>query len=179
MAYDETLAARIRRRLARRKNIAEKKMFGGIGFLLNGNIMVGVWKDSLFARVGPEKSDAALKEAFVREIDITGGTASNFCESGSCQPHDVSPKLWTNRFEVPGDTGRAASIREMLDSGFPPRDMKDAILRFAALSSLTPEIALDHRMNPRLSIPRFLSQQVKLKPFAPVKENNYLIGVFA
>ena len=72
MAYDETLAERIRRRQARRKNVAEKKMFGGIGFLLNGNIVGGAWKDSLIARVGPDEYEAALKEAFVREFDITG-----------------------------------------------------------------------------------------------------------
>ena len=47
MAFSEELAERIRQRLARRKGIEEKKMFGGIGFLLNGNLLVGVWKESL------------------------------------------------------------------------------------------------------------------------------------
>jgi TfoX/Sxy family transcriptional regulator of competence genes len=47
MASSESLAARIRQRLARRKNVEEKKMFGGVGFPLNGNLLVGVWKDSL------------------------------------------------------------------------------------------------------------------------------------
>ena len=55
MAFDETLAERIRQALARRKNVEEKKMFGGICFLLNGNMLVGVWKDSLIARLGPEQ----------------------------------------------------------------------------------------------------------------------------
>jgi TfoX/Sxy family transcriptional regulator of competence genes len=72
MAFSEELAERIRRRLARRKGIEEKKMFGGIGFLLNGNLLVGVWKDSLIARLGPEGGDEALKEAHVSEFDITG-----------------------------------------------------------------------------------------------------------
>jgi TfoX/Sxy family transcriptional regulator of competence genes len=72
MAFDETLAARIRRRLARRKGIEEKKMFGGIGFLLNGNLLVGVWKDSLIARLGPDEGDEALKEPDVSEFNITG-----------------------------------------------------------------------------------------------------------
>jgi TfoX/Sxy family transcriptional regulator of competence genes len=44
MAFDEILAERIRDCLARRKNVEAKKMFGGIGFLLNGNMLVGVWK---------------------------------------------------------------------------------------------------------------------------------------
>jgi TfoX/Sxy family transcriptional regulator of competence genes len=72
MAYDETLAGRIRAALARRKNIEEKKMFGGIGILLNGNMLVGVWKESLIVRLGPEDGKEALKEPHVREFDITG-----------------------------------------------------------------------------------------------------------
>lgn len=47
-------------------------MFGGIGFMLNGNMCVGVWKESLIARVGPEQYEAALQELFVSEFDITG-----------------------------------------------------------------------------------------------------------
>ena len=72
MAFNEGLAERIRQGLARRKGIEEKKMFGGIGFLLNGNLLVGVWKDSLIARLGPEGGDEALKEPHVSEFDITG-----------------------------------------------------------------------------------------------------------
>ena len=72
MAFDEALAGRIRQRLARRKNVEEKKMFGGIGFLLNGNLLVGVRKDSLIVRLGPEESDEALKEPHVSEFNITG-----------------------------------------------------------------------------------------------------------
>src|SRR5438105_1262029 len=72
MAFNEALAERIRQRVARRKNVEEKKMFGGIGFLLNGNMLVGVWKDSLIARLGEEQADDALKEPFVKEFDITG-----------------------------------------------------------------------------------------------------------
>jgi hypothetical protein len=59
MAFDKKLAERIRDCLARRKNIEAKKLFGGIGFLLNGNMLVGVWKDSLIARVGPDAFDDA------------------------------------------------------------------------------------------------------------------------
>ena len=72
MAFSEALAERIRQGLARRKGIEAKKMFGGIGFLLNGNMLVGVWKDSLVVRLGPEEGDAALKEPHVSEFDITG-----------------------------------------------------------------------------------------------------------
>ena len=72
MAFDEALAERIRRGLARKKGIEEKKMFGGVGFLLNGNLLVGVWKDSIIVRLGPEEGDEALKEAHVSEFNITG-----------------------------------------------------------------------------------------------------------
>ena len=72
MAFDESLAARIRDALARSKNVEEKKMFGGIGFLLDGNVLVGVWKDSLIARVGPDAYEDAKLEPHVGEFDITG-----------------------------------------------------------------------------------------------------------
>ncbi len=72
MAFDESLAARIRDALARKKNIEEKKMFGGIGFLLNGNMLVGVWKNSLIVRVGTDGYEDALLEPHVKEFDITG-----------------------------------------------------------------------------------------------------------
>ena len=72
MAFDEALAERIRRRLARRRNVEEKKLFGCACFLLGGNVLVGVWKDSLIARVGPDGYEDALLELYVREFDITG-----------------------------------------------------------------------------------------------------------
>jgi hypothetical protein len=72
MAFNEALAERIRQRVARRKNVEEKKMFGGIGFLLSGNLLVGVWKDSLIVRLGPDEGAEALKEPHVKEFDITG-----------------------------------------------------------------------------------------------------------
>jgi len=72
MPFDEPLASRIRDSLARKKGIEEKKMFGGVGFLLNGNMLGGVWKGFLIARLGPEAGDDALLEPHVREFDITG-----------------------------------------------------------------------------------------------------------
>ena len=72
MAFDEELAARIRTALARKKGVEEKKMFGGVGFLLNGNMLVGVWKDSLIVRLGEEDGETALLEPHVKPFDITG-----------------------------------------------------------------------------------------------------------
>ena len=72
MAYDLLLGERIRTSLWRKKGIEEKKMFGGLGFLLHGNMVVGVWKNSLIARVGPEAYEESLRESHAREFDITG-----------------------------------------------------------------------------------------------------------
>lgn len=72
MAYDEALAARIRALIGKKRGISEKKMFGGVGFLLHGNMCVGIWKTSLIARLGPEQAAVALGEPNVREFDITG-----------------------------------------------------------------------------------------------------------
>jgi len=72
MAYSESLAERIRGMVARRRGVTENKMFGGVGFLLNGNMLVGVWKTSLIVRIGPGAYDEALRKPHVGEFDITG-----------------------------------------------------------------------------------------------------------
>jgi TfoX/Sxy family transcriptional regulator of competence genes len=72
LAFSESLAGRIRDALARKRGVEEKKMFGGVGFLLNGNMLVGVWKNSMIVRLGPYAYDDALLEPHVREFDITG-----------------------------------------------------------------------------------------------------------
>jgi TfoX N-terminal domain len=72
MAFDESLAARIRQVLDRKRGVEEKKMFGCICFFINGNALAGVWKDRLIARLGPDNYDDALLEPHVREFDITG-----------------------------------------------------------------------------------------------------------
>jgi TfoX/Sxy family transcriptional regulator of competence genes len=72
MAYSESLVRRIRDAFAAQRGIIEKKMFGGVGFLLHGNMCVGVWKTSMIVRLGPEEAAVALKEPYVVEFDITG-----------------------------------------------------------------------------------------------------------
>lgn len=71
MAYNLKLAERLRSELSGIP-IMEKKMFGGVGFLLNGNMACGVHKDNLIVRVDPEKHSALLKKAHARPFDITG-----------------------------------------------------------------------------------------------------------
>lgn len=72
MAYSEALADRIRQAFGRRRGLTEKKMFGGIGFLLRGNMCVGVWKTSLIVRLDPAEAQDLLKQPHVRVFDITG-----------------------------------------------------------------------------------------------------------
>ncbi len=72
MPYSESLAERIRIALKGRRSVEEKRMFGGVCFLLQGNIVVCVWNLSLIARVGVEQEVAALQENHVRKMDITG-----------------------------------------------------------------------------------------------------------
>ena len=71
MAYNTQLAERIRVQLEGLPFV-EKKMFGGVGFLLNGNMACGVNKDDLIVRVDPAKHNAMLKIAHVRPFDMTG-----------------------------------------------------------------------------------------------------------
>jgi TfoX/Sxy family transcriptional regulator of competence genes len=98
MAFDEALAARIRDGLAGKKGIAEKKMFGGIGFLLNGNMLVGVWKDSLIIRLGPEDGDAALREPHVSEFKVTGRSMKGWVLVGAEAVQEDSPvEAWIQR----------------------------------------------------------------------------------
>ena len=71
MAYNLKLAQRLRSELSEMP-VIEKKMFGGIGFLLNGNMACGVHKDSLIVRIDPEKHSGLLKKPHVRPFDMTG-----------------------------------------------------------------------------------------------------------
>ena len=72
MAYDEELAERVRRALAGRKGLSEKKMFGGIAYMLRGNMCCGIVKDQLMVRVGPERHAEALAQPHARPMDFTG-----------------------------------------------------------------------------------------------------------
>ena len=72
MAYDEKLAERVREILKRRRGVSEKKMFGGLAFLVNGHMACGVQGDDLMVRVGPDAYDSALKKAGARPMDFTG-----------------------------------------------------------------------------------------------------------
>jgi TfoX N-terminal domain len=98
MAFDESLAARIRDALSRKKGVEEKRMFGCTCFMLNGNALAGVWKDRLIARLGPDEGEAALREPQVRAFDITGKPMRNWV---AVEPEGVEDddqlKKWIDR----------------------------------------------------------------------------------
>jgi hypothetical protein len=79
MAYNEFLADRIKRILQEKKiQFEEKKMMGGICFMVNDKMCIGVEKEKLMARIGPEVYHQALKKKGCREMDFTGKPLSGF-----------------------------------------------------------------------------------------------------
>ncbi len=72
MAYDEGLAQRVTELLEEKPGFKEKKMFGGVCYLLNGNMACGVLNEDIIVRVGPEKYEDFLKLPHTRKFDITG-----------------------------------------------------------------------------------------------------------
>ena len=72
MAYDEGLAERISALMSRRGDVIEKKMFGGLCYMVSGNMCCGIVKDTLMARVGPDRYEEYLGEEHAREMDFTG-----------------------------------------------------------------------------------------------------------
>ena len=86
MAYDQNLAERIRAQLDGIPFV-EKKMFGGVGFLLRGNMACGVNKDDLIVRVDPERHGTLLKKPHAKPFDLTGRPMKGWLlvEAGGCK----------------------------------------------------------------------------------------------
>jgi hypothetical protein len=78
MAFDELLALRIRAALGYLPNLVEKKMFGGVGFLVNGNMACGVHKNDLIVRVGAANYKQALSLPHTHVFDMTGRPMSGW-----------------------------------------------------------------------------------------------------
>jgi TfoX N-terminal domain len=72
LTYDQRLAARIRVLLKGLRGVEEKKMFGGVGFLIRGNMSCGVYKQDLIVRVAPAEYEIALRAPHARVFDISG-----------------------------------------------------------------------------------------------------------
>ena len=78
MAYDEQLAECIRALLADRPDVSERKMFGGLTFMVSGNMCCGVNGDELIVRLDPDHEDEALARPHARPMDLTGRRMRGF-----------------------------------------------------------------------------------------------------
>ena len=78
MAYDEALASRIRKALAKQQGVTERAMFGGICFMVRGNMCCGTLKQDLVVRLGPERYEQALAKRHVRPMNFTGRPLRGF-----------------------------------------------------------------------------------------------------
>lgn len=78
MPHDEQLAARVRTVLADRRDVEEKHMFGGVGFMVRGHMACGIVGSSLMVRLDPDEADVLLKEPGARPMDFTGRPMRGF-----------------------------------------------------------------------------------------------------
>lgn len=78
MSYDEGVAKRVRKVLARRRNVAERRMFGGLTFMVGGHMCCGIVGEELMVRVGPDAYEEALGDRHAREMDFTGTPLKGF-----------------------------------------------------------------------------------------------------
>ena len=78
MAYNEKLAARVREALSGLRNVEEKKMMGGLTFMVNNKMCVGILHDDLMGRIDPEVHDTARQVRGCREMDFTGRPMKGF-----------------------------------------------------------------------------------------------------
>lgn len=97
MAYDEELAERVRDELAGRGGVTEKKMFGGLAFMVDGHMACGIVGDELMLRLGAEGADAALDEPNVRPMDFTGRPITTMVFVGRDGLHGEALHGWVGR----------------------------------------------------------------------------------
>ena len=98
MAFDEFLAERVRAVIGKKRGITEKKMFGGLGFMLHGNMACGIVGERLMLRLGEEGATAALEEEHVVPMDFTGKPIKTmaFVEAGGIEA-DSDLQKWVGK----------------------------------------------------------------------------------
>ena len=98
MSYNETLAARVRKTIAGQKELEEKRMFGGLTFMVNGNMCCGVLNDDLVVRIGLDRYRKALARPHARPMDFTGRPLKGMLYIGpeGCKT-DQALKSWVDQ----------------------------------------------------------------------------------
>jgi hypothetical protein len=99
MPFDAKLAGRVRRLLAGQSRLTEREQFGGVGFMIRGNMAVGVLGEDLLVRVGPDQHEAASKDPHARPFALTGRPSNGWVLVG------------------PGGTRSPASLKKWVDLG--------------------------------------------------------------
>ena len=99
MAYNEDLAERVRDLLSARSDVSERKMFGGIAFMIAGNMACGVLGEDLIVRLGDDEGEKALAEEGVRPFDFTGRPMKNIV------------------YVSPGRTGEDGDLADWVEAG--------------------------------------------------------------
>jgi len=97
VAYDEDLADRVRTLLEADEAFSERKMFGGIAFMLDGHMCCGVVGSDLMLRLGPDGTDAALEHPHVRPMDFTGRPMSSMVYVAPDGLRGVSLRAWVEQ----------------------------------------------------------------------------------
>jgi TfoX/Sxy family transcriptional regulator of competence genes len=137
MAYDDGLAERIRGLLEDRGKVAERRMFGGLAFLMRGHMTVGIVKDELMVRVGPESYADALSEPHARAMDFTGRPMKGLVfVSPEGIESDADLERWVER-----GLGYAASL--------PAKESRSKAMPPARRMRLTRSAKADGRRGPR------------------------------
>jgi TfoX/Sxy family transcriptional regulator of competence genes len=98
MAYDEALADRVRKLLAGRNDVSERRMFGGLAFMVSDHMACGVLGPDLIVRVGPDGADEALAQPHARPFDFTGRPSRGivYVGPGGCAT-DEDLTAWLDR----------------------------------------------------------------------------------
>lgn len=78
MAFDSELASRVREVLAVRNDVTEKKMFGGLCFMVAGHMCCGIASRNFMLRVGPDQYETALNQRYAKPMDFTGRPLKGF-----------------------------------------------------------------------------------------------------
>src|SRR5258708_37868216 len=116
MAHAEVMAARVRVALARKKGIIEKKMFGGVCFMVDGHMCCGIAGSDLVLRLGDAGAAAALEEPHTRGMDFTGRVMKSLAVLGRDLsgrsfghfPADGIDSIWASNVLKPADGGAAS-----------------------------------------------------------------------